>query len=250
MMKILSLSSVLTIFKREMAGYFTTPLAYIFIVVFLIAVSSFTFYLGSFFDRDQADLLSFFQFHPWLYIVLIPAIAMRLWAEEINSGTIELLLTLPITTADAVLGKFLAAWAFTGVALVLTCPLWITVNYLGAPDNGAILASYLGSFLMAGGYLAIGSFISALTRNQVIAFVISVAICFIFTASGSTLIAGALAPFVGDEVTHFIRSLSFLENFQDIMRGVLDLRDALYFGSLIIALLICTTAAVNRVKNA
>lgn len=248
-MGFLSPSSVMTIFKREMAGYFTTPLAYIFIVVFLVAISSFTFYLGAFFDRDQADLQSFFQFHPWLYIVLIPAIAMRLWAEEINGGTIELLLTLPLTTADAVLGKFLAAWAFTGIALALTAPLWITVNFLGTPDNGAILASYLGSFLMAGGYLAIGSFISALTRNQVIAFVISVAICFVFTASGSTLIAGAISPFVGDGIVTFIRGLSFLENFQDIMRGVLDMRDVIYFGSLIIAFLVCTTAAVNRIKH-
>ncbi|MDJ0683921.1 MAG: ABC transporter permease subunit [Alphaproteobacteria bacterium] len=246
----LSFGAVGTIFKREMATYFATPLAYVFIVVFLVLAGSFTFYLGNFFDRGQADLISFFQFHPWLYVVLIPAISMRLWAEEINSGTIELLMTLPITTADAVLGKYLAAWAFTGVSLALTFPLWITINYLGSPDNGAVLAGYIGSFFMAGGYLALGSFISALTRNQVIAFVIATAVCFILTAAGSPLVTAAFSSWAGDGVVAFVRSMSFMNNFQDIMRGVLDLRDVVYFASLILFFLFCTVAAVNRFKGA
>ena len=158
------------IFKREFGGYFTTPIAYVFLAIFVFLSGIFTFYLGHFFDRGQADLEPFFLFHPWLYLFLIPALTMRLWAEERHGGTIELLLTLPITMAQAVLGKFFAAWAFTAIALLLTTPLWMTVNYLGQPDNGVILASYLGSLLMAGGFLSIGSCISALTRNQVIAF--------------------------------------------------------------------------------
>ena len=155
-----------SIIKRELAGYFATPVAYVFIVVFLFLTGIFTFYMGSFFERGQADLQPFFSFHPWLYLFLIPAVSMRLWAEERKSGTIELLMTLPISVTQAVIGKFLAAWAFAAVALLLTFPIWITVNYLGEPDNGTILAGYLGSLLMAGSYLAIGSCISAVTRNQ------------------------------------------------------------------------------------
>src|SRR6185437_4070529 len=166
------------IFGRELAGYFATPVAYVFLVIFLAMAGAFTFYLGNFFDRGQADLQSFFAFHPWLYLILIPAIGMRLWAEERKTGTIELFLTLPISITEAVLGKFLAAWAFTGIALLLTFPIWITVNVLGSPDNGVIVASYIGSFLMAGGYLAIASCISAATKSQVIAFVVAAALCF------------------------------------------------------------------------
>src|SRR5579885_2886112 len=177
--------STWVIFRRELASYFATPLAYVFIVIFLALAGALAFFLGNFFDRGQADLQSFFAFHPWLYLILIPAIAMRLWAEERKTGTIELFLTLPISITEAVLGKFLAAWAFTGIALVLTFPIWITVNVLGNPDNGVIFASYIGSFLMAGGYLAIGSCISAATKSQVIAFVVAAALCFIFTVSGS-----------------------------------------------------------------
>src|SRR5580700_3098091 len=158
------------IFRRELSGYFATPLAYVFIVIFLVLAGALTFFLGNFFDRGQDDLVAFFSFHPWLYLVFIPALSMRLWAEERKSGTIELFLTLPISMSAAVLGKFLAAWAFAGIALALTFPFWITVNYLGSPDNGVILASYVGSFLLAGGYLAIGACISAATNNQVIAF--------------------------------------------------------------------------------
>jgi ABC-2 type transport system permease protein len=166
------------LFRRELASYFATPLAYVFILIFLVLASAFTFYLGGFYERGQADLAPFFNFLPWLYLFLIPAISMRLWAEERRSGSIELLLTQPITLWQAVLGKFLAAWAFAGIALALTFPLWITVAYLGAPDHGAIVTGYLGALLMAGGFLAIGSCMSALTRNQVIAFILGVVACF------------------------------------------------------------------------
>src|SRR5262249_19076933 len=179
---------VLPIFRREFAAYFATPLAFVFIVIFLFAMGTFTFYVGRFYDNGAADLSVFFGYHPWLYLFLIPAIAMRLWAEERRTGTMELLLTLPVPLWATVLGKFLAAWAFAGVALALTFPIWLTVNFLGDPDNGVILASYIGSFLIAGGYLAIGSCMSATTRNQVIAFVVSLFVCFLFTISGSPLV--------------------------------------------------------------
>src|SRR5919202_705717 len=180
-----------TIFRRELASYFATPLAYIFNVIFLVLAGALTFFLGNFFERNQADLQPFFNFHPWLYLVLIPALSMRLWAEERKSGTIELFLPLPISIGAAVIGKFLAAWAFAGIALALTPPSWVTVNVLGSPDNGVILASYIGSFLMAGGFLAIGACVSALTKNQVIAFVVTAAVSFLFTVSGSSIV---LAP--------------------------------------------------------
>ena len=182
------MSTTLAVFRRELKSYFHTPLAYIFIVIFLFLTGIFTFYLGSFFNRGQADLKPFFNFHPWLYLFLVPAIAMRLWAEERKSGAIELLLTLPVSLWSTVLGKFLAAWVFVIIALSLTFPMWITVNYLGQPDHGVIIASYLGSILMAGGYLAIGSCVSAATKNQVIAFVISVVVCFLFTVSGAPIV--------------------------------------------------------------
>ncbi len=242
--------NIMTIFKREMNAYFTTPLAYIFIVIFLSMAASFTFFMGSFLERSQADLNSFFQFHPWLYIVLIPAVSMRLWAEEIQTGTIELLLTLPITITEAVVGKFLAAWAFIAVALGLTFPIWITVNYLGNPDNGTILAGYIGSLLMAGGYLAIGSFISGMTKNQVIAFVISTAACFLITASGSPLVLNFFSGWASSETLEFIAGMSFLTHFQDIMKGVVDLRDIVYFASLILLFLFCNKLAIRRAKDA
>jgi ABC-2 type transport system permease protein len=184
-------SHIVTIAKRELAGYFATPVAYVFIVIFLLLASAFTFYLGGLYERGQADLAPFFTFHPWLYLFLIPAISMRLWAEERKSGSVELLLTQPVTLWQAVLGKFLAAWAFTALALALTFPIWITVNYLGSPDNGVILAAYIGSLLMAGGFLAIGSCMSALTRNQVVAFILAVVVCFAFLLAGFPLVLDA-----------------------------------------------------------
>jgi len=238
-----------TIFRREFGGYFATPLAYVFIVIFLFVTGIFTFYLGRFFERGEADLGSFFIFHPWLYLFLIPAISMRLWAEERKSGTIELLLTLPIPLWAAVLAKFLAAWAFTGLALVLTFPFWITVNYLGNPDNGVILASYIGSLFMAGGYLAIGSCISAVTRNQVIAFVLSVVVCFLFTVAGLPVVLGFFSAWAPQALVDTIASFSFLTHFTAIIRGVIDVRDVLYFASLIV-LWLSANAIVIDVKKA
>src|SRR3984957_6868781 len=205
--------NVAVILRRELGSYFATPLAYVFILIFLVLANSFTFYLGGFFERGQADLAPFFNFHPWLYLFLIPALSMRLWAEERKSGTIELFLTLPITIPQAVIAKFLAAWAFTGIALVLTFPFWITVNYLGDPDNGVILASYIGSFLMAGAFLAIGAALSALTKNQVIAFVVTAAVCFLFTVSGSSIVLGFITPWAPQAVLSAVASFSFLTHF-------------------------------------
>jgi ABC-2 type transport system permease protein len=225
-------SNTLSIFKRELGGYFATPVAYVFIVIFLLLTGIFTFYVGGFFEFGRADLQAFFSFHPWLYLFLIPAISMRLWAEERKSGTVELLMSLPVTTGQAVMGKFLAAWVFTGIALALTFPLWITVNYLGEPDNGVIVASYIGSLLMAGAYLAIGSCISALTKNQVIAFVIAFVVCLMFVITGVVVTVNAVQEFLPEAVVRFLGSLSFDVRFRDIQRGVIDLRDIIYFISL------------------
>src|SRR5258707_12199053 len=182
--------NVLVICRRELAGYFATPLAYVFIVIFLVLAGVLTFFVGDFFERSQADLQSFFTFHPWLYLVLIPALSMRLWSEERKSGTIELFLTLPVRLIEAVLGKFLAAWCFAGIALALTFPMWLTVDFLGRPDHGVIIASYLGSWLMAGAILAIGAAISAATKNQVIAFVVTAALVFVLTVAGTPTVLG------------------------------------------------------------
>jgi ABC-2 type transport system permease protein len=236
------------IFRRELLSYFATPLAYVFIVIFLAMAGAFAFFLGNFFERGQADLQPFFNFHPWLYLVLIPALAMRLWAEERRSGTIELFLTLPISMTEAVLGKFLAAWAFAGIALVLTFPFWITVNYLGNPDNGVILASYIASWLMAGAFLAIGSALSALTKNQVIAFVVTAAVCFLFTVSGSPLVLGFLTAWAPDGLVRAVASFSFLSHFNAIQRGVIDARDAVFFLSVITAFLFANAVLVELKK--
>ncbi len=241
--------NVATIFRREFASYFATPLAFVFIVIFLILVGVFAFYIGSFYERGQADLAPFFAYHPWLYLFLIPALSMRLWAEERKSGTIELLMTLPITLWQAVLGKFFAAWLFAGVALALTFPMWITVNYLGNPDNGTILAAYIGSFLMAGGFLAIGSCISAATRNQVIAFIFTVVTCFLFLLAGFTLVLEMFRGWAPQPIVDAIASLSFLTHFESISKGVIDLRDLLYFGTLIAVWLIAN-AIVLELKKA
>ncbi|WP_119418366.1 ABC transporter permease subunit [Desertibaculum subflavum] len=236
------------VFKREFQGYFATPVAYVFICIFLFCTGIFTFYVGNFFARGQADLKAFFTFHPWLYLFLIPAISMRLWAEERKSGTIELLMSLPVSLAGVVLGKFLAAWLFTGVALVLTFPMWITVAYLGDPDHGVILAGYIGSFFMAGGYLAIGACMSALTRNQVIAFVLSVVVCFLFTVSGAPIVLDFFAGWAPQILVEAIASFSFLRHFNAITEGVIDLRDVVFFVSLIALWLFANAIAVEMRK--
>lgn len=241
--------NIATIFRREFASYFATPLAFVFIVIFLILVGVFAFYIGNFYERGQADLAPFFAYHPWLYLFLIPALSMRLWAEERKSGTIELLMTLPVTLWQAVLGKFFAAWLFAGVALALTFPMWITVNFLGDPDNGTILAAYIGSFLMAGGFLAIGSCISAATRNQVIAFIFTVVVCFLFLLAGFALVLEMFQGWAPQPIIDAIASLSFLTHFNSISKGVIDFRDLLYFGTLIAAWLIAN-AIVLELKKA
>ena len=243
------MSNILTVFKRELASYFATPVAYVFIVIFLLLAGAFTFYLGNFYERGQADLQPFFNFHPWLYLFLVPAVSMRLWAEERKSGTIELLLTLPLTMWQAVVGKFLAAWVFIGIALVLTFPIWITVNYLGSPDNGVIFASYVGSFLMAGAFLAIGSCISACTRNQVVAFIITVVVCFLFLLAGFPLVLAAFNSWAPQGLVDAISGLSFLTHFGSISKGVIDLRDLIYF-LLTIAFWLYASAVVIDLKKA
>lgn len=236
------MSAVRALFKREFQSYFATPVAYVFIVIFLVLMGTFTFQLGGFYEQGQADLRAFFSFHPWLYLFLIPSIAMRLWAEERKTGSIEMLLTLPITPWQAVLGKYLAAWAFTAIALALTFPVWLTVNYLGDPDNGVILAAYIGSLLMAGGFLAIGACLSAFTRNQVIAFVLSVVVCFGFLLSGFPFVLNLFSGWAPQVFIDGIASLSFLTHFSNISRGVIDIRDLVYF-----ALLIGTFLTANTI---
>ena len=243
------MSGINIVFKREFASYFATPIAYVFILIFLILSGVFTFYLGNFYERQQADLVPFFSFHPWLYLFLVPAVSMRLWSEERKSGTIELLMTLPLAKHDAIIGKFLAAWVFTGIALLLTFPLWITVNYLGDPDNGVVLASYLGSWLMAGGFLAIGSCASALSKSQVIAFIISGVVCLLFILAGFPLVLNVFKDWLPVVLIDTIASLSFLTHFSSVSKGVLSLRDVLYFMSMI-AFWLAATAVVVELKQA
>ena len=238
----------LAIFKRELHAYFATPVAYVFIVIFLLLTGVFSFYLGGFYEGNQADLDAFFQFHPWLYLFLIPAISMRLWAEERKAGTVELLMTLPVSLTQAVLGKYLAAWCFTTLALALTFPIWITVNYLGDPDNGVIVAGYLGSLLMAGGFLAIGGCFSALTKSQVVAFVLSMAVCFCFVLSGFPIVLDLFQAWMPQALVDAIGSFSFLTHFSAIRKGVIDVRSLVYFLSLIAFWLYATTVAIDARK--
>jgi ABC-2 type transport system permease protein len=224
--------AALTVARREFAAYFATPVATVFIVIFLVLSGALTFTLGGFFTRGQADLLPFFGFIPWLFLFLVPALTMRLWAEERRLGTIELLLTLPITAGEAVVGKFLAAWLFCGLALLLTFPLAITVNILGEPDNGVILTGYLGCFLVAGAYLAIGAAISALTRNQVIAFVLAVAGCFLFAAAGSPVVTEFLSSKL-PILAELARAVSVAERFNGFTRGVIAAKDFVFFATFI-----------------
>ena len=242
------MNQVLAVFKREFAAYFATPLAYVFIVIYLFAMGAFTFYVGRFYDNGIADLSVFFGYHPWLYLFLVPAVGMRLWADERRTGTVELLLTLPVPIWATVLGKFLAAWAFVAVALALTFPIWITVNVLGDPDNGVIVASYIGSLLMAGGYLAISAAVSASTDNQVIAFVVSVAVCFLFTIAGAALVIDFFALWAPVVLVNTISSFSFLTHFQAITSGVIDLRDLIFFASLIALFLAVNVVLIDLKK--
>lgn len=241
--------ATLAIARRELAAYFGAPLAYVFIVIFLALSGGLTFYVGVWLERGQADLRAFFDWHPWLYLFLVPAVGMRLWAEERKAGTIEFLMTLPVTTLNAVLGKFLAAWLFIGIALALTFPMWLTVDYLGRPDHGVILASYLGSWLVAGGMLAISAAVSALTRNQVVAFVLAAAVCFLFLMSSLELVQALFRGWAPDSLIATIASLSLLSAFDAIAQGVIDLRALVLFGSLIAVSLFVNTALVELKKG-
>ena len=236
--------------KRELGAYFGTPLAYVFAVIFVALTGAFAFFIGNFFERGQADLQPFFNYHPWLYLLLVPAIAMRLWAEERKAGTIELLMTLPISTWEAIIGKFLAAWIFIGIALALTFPMWITVNILGNPDNGVILASYFGSFLMAGAFLAIGSCVSALTKNQVIAFIVAATICFLLVMSGLELVLGFFRGWAPAFIVDAIASMSFLNHFELISRGVITLPSLFFYFSIIAFFLFANVVIVEQRKAA
>ncbi len=240
--------TIVSIIKREMSGYFGSPVAYVFIVIFLILCGFFTFQFGDFYNSNDASLRTFFVWHPWLYLFLIPAVAMRMWAEERRTRTIELLLTLPVTLPQAILGKFLAGWLFIGIALVLTFPMVITVCYLGNPDIGQIIAGYIGSFLLAGCYLAVGSFASSLTRNQVVAFIICLVICLFFVIAGWGPVTEALATTVPLSVANFIASLSFMYRFDSVQRGVIDSRDLIYYASLITFMLAATSVVLTSRK--
>ena len=242
--------NILIIARRELGAYFGTPLAYIFAVIFVALTGAFAFYIGNFFERGQADLQSFFAYHTWLFLLLVPAIAMRLWAEERKTGTIELLMTLPITTWEAIAGKFLAAWAFIGAALLLTIPMWITVSYLGRPDHGVIVTSYIGSFLMAGAFLAIGSCISALTKNQVIAFIVAATLCFLLVMSGAELVLNFFRAWAPNFLTQAIASLSFLNHFDQISKGVIGLPSLVFYLSLIGFFLFANVIIVEQRKAA
>lgn len=239
-------AGIKAIMKRELGGYFTSPIAYVFLVIFLLLTGFFTFTVGNFFERGEASLVSFFTWHPWLYLFLVPAAGMRLWSEERRLGTLELLLTMPITTWQAIVGKFLASWLFLGLALVLTFPVMITVNYLGDPDNGVIIAGYVGSFLLAGTYLAISCMTSALTRNQVISFILSVMICLFLILAGYTPVTDLLVRWANPVVVEIIASFSVMTHFDGFQRGVLDSRDVVFFASVMFFALFATGVIIRN----
>jgi ABC-2 type transport system permease protein len=242
-------TNIKAIMKRELGGYFTSPIAYVFLVIFLLLTGFFTFTVGNFFERGEASLVSFFTWHPWLYLFLVPAVGMRLWSEERRLGTLELLLTMPITTWQAIVGKFLASWVFLGLALALTFPVVITVNWLGDPDNGVIFAGYLGSFLLAGAYLAVSCMTSAMTRNQVISFILSVLICLFLILAGYTPVTDLLTRFANPVVVQVIAAFSVMTHFEGFQRGVVDLRDVIYFAS-VIGFALFTTGVIIRNQRA
>jgi len=232
-----TVNNIRAIFKREISGYFGSPLAYVFIVIFLLLLGFFTFYVSNFFEAGQADLRGFFEWHPWIFMFLIPAIAMKLWAEERRMGTIELILTFPVTVGEAILGKFLAAWVFIGIGLFLTFPMVITVAYLGEPDLGSTFCSYIGSFLMAGAFLSVGIMTSSLTRSQVISFIVSIVICLFFILAGYPPVTEVLSGWSPVWLLNIVSYLSFLSHYISIERGVLDLRDIVYYLSVIFFML-------------
>ncbi|MEN3352025.1 MAG: gliding motility-associated transport system permease protein [Betaproteobacteria bacterium] len=242
-------ANVRAIMKRELGGYFTSPIAYVFLVIFLLLTGFFTFTVGNFFERGEASLVSFFTWHPWLYLFLVPAVGMRLWSEERRLGTLELLLTMPITIWQAIVGKFLASWLFLALALALTFPVIITVNWLGDPDNGVIVAGYVGSLLLAGAYLAISCMTSAMTRNQVISFILSVMICLFLILAGYTPVTDLLTRFANAFVVQVIAAFSVMTHFEAFQRGVLDTRDVIFFVT-VIGFALFTTGVIIRNQRA
>ena len=244
-----ALSNVKAIAKRELGAYFASPVAYVFIVIFLLLVGFFTFNVGQFFELGEASLTSFFYWHPWLYLFLVPAVGMRLWSEERRQGTMELLLTMPITTWQAILGKFLASWAFLAIALLLTFPIVLTVNYLGDPDNGIIFAGYIGSLLLAGAYLAISSMTSAMTRNQVVSFIVSVVICLFLIIAGFGPVTDLLTNWGSASLVDTIASFSVITHFDPFQKGIVDFRHVIFFLS-VIAFSLFTTGVIIRAHRA
>ena len=245
-----SLSAIKTIAKRELASYFTSPVAYVFIVIFLVLSGSFTFLLGGFFERGEASLVRpFFDWHPWLYLFLVPAAGMRVWSEERRLGTLELLLTMPVTPWQAIVGKFLASWLFLIIALALTFPTVLTVSYLGNPDLGTIFTGYIGSALLAGAYLAVTCMTSAMTRNQVISFILSVVICFFFIAVGWTPVTEFLAKWLPERMVDLVATFSVLPHFAGFQRGVLDSRDLVFFLSIVGFALFCTGVIIRNIRS-
>jgi ABC-2 type transport system permease protein len=244
-----SLRTVGVLAGREFRAYFATPLATIFLVVFLALAAGMTFFPGGFFDRNSADLQAFFVWHPWLFLFLLPAVGMRLWAEERRSGMIEVLLTLPVRPFELVLGKFLAGWAFVGLALVLTMPLWLTVGWLGTPDHSTIATGYLASFLMAGAFLAVAACISALTRNQVIAFIGAAILTFFLVAAGAEVVLGAIRGWAPAVVIETVQGLSVLGHVERLSLGAIEATAIVFFLSLIAVALAINTVLVELQKS-
>jgi ABC-2 type transport system permease protein len=242
-------NNIRAIMKRELGSYFSSPIAYVFLVIFLLLAGFFTFTVGSFFERGEASLVSFFTWHPWLYLFLVPAVGMRLWSEERRLGTMELLLTMPVTTWQAIVGKFLASWLFLALALALTFPVVVTVNYMGSPDNGIILSGYVGSLLLSGTYLAVSCMTSAMTRNQVISFIVSVVICLFLILAGYTPVTDLLTRWANPAAVSVIAGFSVMTHFEGFQRGVLDSRDVIFFAS-VMGFALFTTGVIIRNQRA
>ncbi|MCH2382194.1 MAG: ABC transporter permease [Pedosphaera sp.] len=242
------MKSIWTITKRELAGYFNSPVAYVFLVIFLLMTAAFTFLIGQFMDRNQATLQAFFMWHPWIYLFLVPAVGMRLWSEERRQGTMELLLTLPISLWHCIIGKFLASWIFLTLALVMTFPIWITVNYLGDPDNSVIVASYIGSFFLAGAYLSITSMTSAFTRNQVISFILSVVICLFLVLCGWPPVTDVVETLAPRSIVEFVAAFSVMPGIEQFNNGQIDSRAVIYFLSVIGFPLFATSVIIRGLR--
>ena len=242
------MKSIWTITKRELAGYFNSPVAYVFLVIFLLMTAAFTFLIGQFMDRNQATLQAFFMWHPWIYLFLVPAVGMRLWSEERRQGTMELLLTLPISLWHCIIGKFLASWIFLTLALVMTFPIWITVNYLGDPDNSVIVASYIGSFFLAGAYLSITSMTSAFTRNQVISFILSVVICLFLVLCGWPPVTDVVETLAPRSIVEFVAAFSVMPGIEQFNNGQIDSRAVIYFLSVIGFPLFATSGIIRGLR--